>query len=1359
MPTIYPQETLRALREKIEIKPILEAINYRLDTIQEIGETVKCYCPIHREAVFRTLIIDKRARRYRCSYSLCPGHKGGDLVDLYAQASKIDYDEAVQQLVERLKISIELPPAEDYIQKTLEVSENYLTLRAYDDAFAGFTKVLSVEPNNSAALKGLLEIHRARNEEEQRLEVLGRLATVTLQQEQFAEAADYCREILEKRPDDADVRLNYVECLIGQNETHRALEEYMRLADSFERRQEFDRALEVYRKIEQLNLDIIDVYPHIIQIMVASDRTHDAVEETLRKAADHESKGEYDRALESYRYVLEIDDSRADVREKLIDTAIVAGLDEEQIEQCLALVEDYVAEEAYANARRALEKLRHGAPGHVAVMAKYVEVLRYESRDSAAAEALLELAGRLIEEGRTQEAAAQLRSVGSTVDLSLDHLTQLAAAQHRCGLATQAVDTYTAIAERLAAENRLEEAGDVYETIIELDPTEPSHRQQQIDLYVRCGRNDRAREKCGALVELAIAKHRWDDANAAVASALEIAPDDPQLLEYQARILGEAGQLAGAQERLMALAQKYVATEQWDAARRALERVLAAEPNCHEAALSLADIAIHQGDTRAAREHLQRVGPHLLSRKDYAGAESALRKLHELAPDDPLVLVQLATAYGNLGEESQLLETYRKLVTAYLAKEAYPRAMEYCTAILDRDPENIWALDQMIKVCEKTDKTRSISELCLRLARAYEKLDDLDHVQEYFERALEIDPTDTQARTDYVDFLVGLRRYEAASNQAQIAIGRLSEQHNFREAIQIVEKLLEHTPDDIDLRRSLIDLCRQAGLEREFVTQCTQLINLYYRRNEFAEVADLYRELLEREPENVTFRTHLIDALMRLKRRDEAVQQYFELAGYYRKNENHEDAEGTLIELLDQSPGNPRALEMLIDVLIDGGRHEQAVQRIGELSEIYVGVGKNDKAVETLRRVLAFDPDNRDIRRRIADIAREDQHLRVSVDEQCARADAYWEEGNTSAALQAQREAARLRPDDTGVRRRLAEMLTQQGNTSAALEELIEVARSQMEQARYEEAVKTVDEILADEPNNYAARRLRAELFAKMGNQRRALEEFMRMTPSGATPFPGDLRRAGTPTIPPEPLQVVAEFTFDNFVVGDRNRFAHATALAVAKAPAIHYNPLFLYSDVGLGKTHLISAIANYTAEHQGELRVLYTNAEEFASQLVEAIQNNTVNAFRSRYKAANVLLVDDIQFLAGKERAQEEFFHIFNTLFQAKRQIVVTSDRLPKEIARLEKRLKSRFGSGVIVDIQAPDLETRTAILKKELERRGDVQLDDQLVNLIAERIDSNVRELKGVLNQVLVKHQLSGAEINEALVREVLDVYAEEG
>lgn len=222
-------------------------------------------------------------------------------------------------------------------------------------------------------------------------------------------------------------------------------------------------------------------------------------------------------------------------------------------------------------------------------------------------------------------------------------------------------------------------------------------------------------------------------------------------------------------------------------------------------------------------------------------------------------------------------------------------------------------------------------------------------------------------------------------------------------------------------------------------------------------------------------------------------------------------------------------------------------------------------------------------------------------------------------------------------------------------------------------------------------------------------------------------------------------YDFDTFVVGAGNRLAHAACLAVAEKPARAYNPLFLYGGVGLGKTHLLHAIGN--ACHARGLNVLYVSSEEFTNDLISAIRTHTTQAFREKYRSADVLLIDDIQFIAGKESTQEEFFHTFNTLHGQDKQIIVSSDRPPKSLVTLEERLRSRFEWGLAADIQPPDLETRLAILRSKAEKTGRFVPDD-ILQAIARRVVSNIRELEGALNRVIAFADLSGTALTASLV-----------
>ncbi len=232
------------------------------------------------------------------------------------------------------------------------------------------------------------------------------------------------------------------------------------------------------------------------------------------------------------------------------------------------------------------------------------------------------------------------------------------------------------------------------------------------------------------------------------------------------------------------------------------------------------------------------------------------------------------------------------------------------------------------------------------------------------------------------------------------------------------------------------------------------------------------------------------------------------------------------------------------------------------------------------------------------------------------------------------------------------------------------------------------------------------------------------------------------------------KYTFETFVVGNNNRFAHAAAIAVGDKPGESYNPLFLYGGVGLGKTHLMHAIGNRILQNNRNTKILYVTSEKFTNQLINAIKDNKNEIFRNTYRTIDVLLIDDIQFIAGKERVQEEFFHTFNALYEDKKQIIISSDKPPRDIPFLEDRLKSRFEWGLLADISCPDYETRLAILRKKAQDEN-IIVDDIILSNIANKIDSNIRELEGVFNKIIARASLTHSPITIELAENTINEF----
>lgn len=1355
--SIYPEKIINEIIDQLDARTVLEAINYRTDTIQEISDTVKSFCPIHKEQVFRTLIINTQDKSYRCSYSLCPGNKGGDLIGLFALSYGLDYDQGVAKIAKDLNMEIELPTTQEFIDKTVEVAENYLELGVLDEAEKGFSKVVEIQPNNIEAQKGLLEIFNIQKNEELIINQLKLVVCLLLEMRQLEETLVYCTQLLDKIPESKEAHSWMIECHIGLEDYQAALGEYMNLADLHEADAEFDMALEIYRKIENLGLDIIDIYPHIINVLVASNRTEEAIQETLKRAENFRNAKEYNKTLDCYKYILELDESRNDIRKKYIQLAIKLGLSEEQIEECLRIIDDLLLQHALGEAVESLQTLLQTAPDNVKIIDKLIQVYLQQGRHDEAIILQLRLSHLYEKAERLEDALSTLQSILDNQPENIDALSHIASLLFKKGENSRAIETYKKIIEIQEQSQRFHEATSTYDKLIEIAPDEIIFKDQQIEILIKSNETEKAFSKAQELIDYLDAKKNYELVIEKIRFALTLKPETDPLIIRLADLLVRLKRITEARDEYYHAYDVLRKNKKLDQAASQLMRCLDINPNDQKAIFSLADTFIEIGDFRKALFHFKKLSSLLLDEGNLDEAEKVLQKIISLQPDDINTLILLVNIYQQLGYENEMVKTYEHLGNLYIEKEAYNKLIEVCQEILSLRPENISAHEKLIFVYENTNKKKEAIQFWFKLAEIYDHNDILAKEEDCFKSILKIDNANIEARRLYIFLLLKSDQKPSAYKEARV----LSDQYIMRrqadQAIELYNQLINSDPEEISLNLHLLDLYKKANQNTQIVSQIQRLIAIYTQQDQLATVSEYYCQLLQYEPENVEFHNSLIDTYLTLQRNEEAKKQCFSLAEIYLKKEDMEKAEEVYQRVLSLNPEDQESFRRLIALNRKRGTFDKAIELINLLADLQCKQGEPQQAIDALREIFEFDALNIENYRRILNIYKEQEQLDKAIEMYLSLYEIFVNTGNIDEAIGTLKEAIDLKPDETQLRKKLVDAYITQDNIEEAVKESFRICDIYAKSELYQDVLNTLEEILEHDPNNIQAKKRRAETYALMGDEKRALTEFLKIssdldkafitTESGSAPTSAESYYAI------QELPIVEDYTFDSFVVGTRNNFAYATSMAVAKAPAQNYNPLFLCSDVGLGKTHLIHAIANHIKKHHPEMKILYTNSEEFTTQLIDAIQNNTILQFRTRHKNTSALLLDDVQFLAGKERAQEEFFHVFNTLFQAKKQIVITSDRPPKDIAHLEKRLKSRFAAGIIVDIQPPDMVTRAAILKRERDHLPDVEVGDSIINLIAEKVDTNIRDLKGAFNQIIARQRISNQPITEEMVIQILD------
>ncbi|MEQ8820749.1 MAG: DnaA/Hda family protein [Sumerlaeia bacterium] len=916
-----------------------------------------------------------------------------------------------------------------------------------------------------------------------------------------------------------------------------------------------------------------------------------------------------------------------------------------------------------------------------------------------------------------------------------------------------------------------------------------------------------AAEEAGDLQE-ALWAYRQVEANASSA-AIDVRPMITQLLVT-------TGQSGKAARELVAEARDAEDRGDLQAACDALEQAAQVEPSSGPVALRYVEIRILQGLTPETLNASLRLVDNLLGAAANRPAVEALVKLVSASPDSTAVLERLVIAYQRLNRPDLSTEARYRLAETHRRAGAFAEAHSVLDDILEADPSAMKALRAhahislgandkegrvrwLAKCVKQTpDDAQIIEEYGdaldavgrqndaqvqrLRACRRFLEDNQEGRAEELLKRCVAAGAKDPQALELLAD-LQESRNHLAEARSTRLTLAEIRRDANDRPgALQLIDHLirsgamtsediaraegilrqmLKSEPDDVGLHKRLAALLRAAGRHAAADDQIYELIAVHDRRNEVDEAGHLFRGLIKRDGNDMEVRQKYADFLRRHHRHRDASKQLLSIAERKEAMGEPDGAYAMLHEALLVDPENDLAQHKMAEMAKKGGVHkDETIRRLLDMAIAHTESRRFREAAKALSEAVNIDPDNIVLRRKLIDVCLDDNYsdIPTAMVQFDAIANIRQKEGDKEGALAARREAAALNPDDVDRRRALAEALHDAGLNHDALEEVMNLADYHRSAGEFEDALESLGAALEIDKDHIPARRMRAEIYEETGDVQKALREWRTLAPLMELKA-DEIPRAGSSDMHHRPasLQVMKEYDFDHFVVGDHNRFAWATAQAVAKSPGnTPHNPLFLHSDVGMGKTHILHAIANYVLDGNPGIKIIYTNAEDFTSELIDAIQNNQVIQFRQKHKAAELLLLDDAHLLAGKESSQEEFFHIFNTLYQSKRQIVITSDRPPKEIAHLEKRLMSRFGAGVIVEIQAPQLETRMAILRRVAMEREDLNVPDDALNILAEAITSNVRELKGAFNQLIIMHEMGGAPLNAETAKKVAEQLA---
>lgn len=1360
--TLFPEHLIETIRQGINPRELIQKIGYRPEMIQDAGKQLKAFCPIHRETIFRTLIVDIDEGTFQCSNFRCPGHQGGDLIELYAQSKGLPYDRALPELARMFNIDVDLELLDKYLRESIEVAQNYLELGVWAEAEEHFERLLKFKPDSVDVIRGLVRVYgetgKPDKAEKLRHDLVRRLAGEKLWDEMLNEMAP----LLDKTPEDPSLRRLQIDALIAANRHLAAAEALVELGETLSRQGEIDQALECFRDAQGLGVDGLNVAERIQQVLMTTGRVDEAISENCDRYERCLSIDDFAGAVKALEQALRIDPLRGDLAGKLAELENRSGGDATPSEILMESLDGLIGAGELTAAENALKAIMRPEEDRPPILTMLARIAAARGQREEALDLRLRCIDAWQRMGRYERALEMLDETDETGQ-NVPLLSRKANILREMGRGEDAIPVYLDLVDLFEEADEYEHAAAVLQTLIDLEPDSLDYRRRQLEHYMRLEMGPVVVQKSLALAEAHRARGERPAALHALDRALAGAPSSPELLGVQAELFEECGRRGEAAEQFYALGRVFWDQDSPDRARQMIDRALRCVPEHLDARELRADILADQGNVMQALGIYTDLAGFFLRENEGGRVEQLAAKVLALEPDHPGALEMLAYVQEDSGRSEQALETRMRLVQHFRSRQSFKRASDICAEILARNEDYAPALEEMARLAEINTQSESTIEVLWKLSQVYAQAQRREDEQRTLESLLEHDRTHDGAWYRILELGMLGGTPGQLHDKAMLCVRKYNEAGKQEDCIRLLDDLRRHPGSRPEICAGLAALYESTN-DREGVRDALRSqAEMAGRLMRDDEALAIWKRLAELQPEDVSIPRMRIEIMLRNDRRDEAASEYRTLARRLSRAGQSTQAEMAYQESLALDPQSREAHEGLIDLALREDDPARAAALIEEAASAAIDADNLDMAVEQYQRLIEIDPDRVDVNRKLIAIERRLGHGDRVIELYLAMMERFEEREAWAEFEHTAQEAIRLEPEGWRLRERLGRFYVVRERLRDAESTLVALAAQHLKMGQLDEAEAVLAQVGEINPASIAARAHLAEIMARRGQTEQALSAYMQLTGAfEAVRIPGEAVVQMQQPAVAQPfaegnylgMKLVKDYTFDTFIVGERNNFAHATALAVCRDPGHSYNPLFLYSDVGLGKTHLCHAVANYIVEKHPELRVIYTTTEEFVGELIEAIQTNQIGALRARHKATDVLIVDDVQFLAGREQAQEEFFHVFNAIFQEGRQVVLTSDRPPKDISHLERRLKSRFGAGVIVDIQSPDLETRLAILKREMENHGDPKLlTEEVLLYIAEKVTSNVRELKGAFNQVLARQRFTGEKVDVVLVRQILE------